>query len=75
MQAFLNDPNAWVTLGIGVIVGAVPSWAITRHYAAKTPQWAIEMREEFRAGQDVDFVKTFEDALKDKDIILDEGTF
>lgn len=78
MEALLINPNGWLTGLVGVIIGAAASWAITRHYASKAPQWAIEMREDIKTMQadgDVDFVATFEKALKDHDIVLDGGSF
>lgn len=78
MEAILSDPNGWVTGVLGLILGAAASWAITRHYALKTPQWAIDMREDILAKQkegDVDLVAIFEAGLKDHNIVLDGGTF
>lgn len=75
MQAILTDPNGWITLAIGVLFGAIPSWLITKHYAAKEPKWATDMLAEFRKAGDTDFVATFERALKDHNITVDGGEF
>ena len=78
MQAILNNPNGWLTGMIGLILGAAASWAITKHYASKAPQWAVDMRKDIQsmqAADDVDFVAVFEEALKDHDIVLDGGKF
>jgi len=80
MPSWITNP--WLLLFFGVAFGAVVSWVIARHYYLKTPQWALDILDEMRAAEakreaegDVDFVATFNRALKDHDVVINGGTF
>lgn len=79
MQDWISQPGPWFLLIAGVLLGAAASWVIARHYYRQTPEWAVDLVAELKAMQaadeDVDFVATFERALKDHDIVIDGGKF